>query len=261
MAAARLSQTESRSNCGAGNLLIARRSPCRRSTNCICVVSATPPCGAEHSGHGAGLGRTVLTSDGWPGFPGSSFPFQDCGCPVLAFLARARTMLLVPWICYAQRPASELRRPSPALYHLLLLPAIAFSRHRAQPRYLPCDSGTDSRALSVRSRRVCRDAGTHSPAFDGTRSRVSLDRDASGEAAHGPRFVTQTQAEESAPTQPVWRAEAQSVLAGALLRLQRMDDEEARGETPVYASQSGEAGLGRHSGGVAVEQLSLLSSG
>jgi hypothetical protein len=72
-----------------------------------------------------------------------------------------------------------------------VLPAIAFSARRAQPRYLPYDSGTDARGLSLRSRRVCRDAGTHSPAFDGARSWNSLDRDASREAAHGPRFVTQ----------------------------------------------------------------------
>ena len=51
------------------------------------------------------------------------------------------------------------------------------------------------------------------------------------------RTAAKAQAEEPAPTQSVWRgAEAQSVLAGALLRLQRMDHEEARGEAPVYAS-------------------------
>ncbi len=38
-------------------------------------------------------------------------------------------------------------------------------------------------------------------------------------------------------------------------------DEEARGEAEVYASQSREARLGRRTGGVAVEQLSFLSSG
>src|ERR1700674_3650673 len=95
--------------------------------------------------------------------------------------------------------------PPPALYYLLVLPAIAFSAHRAQPQYLLRDSGTDARALSLRSRRVCGDAGTHPPAFDGTRSWDFLDRDASGEAAHGASFVTQTQTEGPAPTQSVWR--------------------------------------------------------
>ena len=56
------------------------------------------------------------------------------------------------------------------------------------------------------------------------------------------------------------RVEAQSVLAGALLRLQRVDDEEARGKAPVYASQSSEARLGQSTGAVAVEQLPFLPS-
>ena len=35
----------------------------------------------------------------WPSLshPIFSFPFQDCGCPVLALLARAGTMLPIPW--------------------------------------------------------------------------------------------------------------------------------------------------------------------
>jgi len=39
----------------------------------------------------------------------------------------------------AQRPASH----SPALYHLFVLPAIAFSAHGAQLRLLPVNTGTD----------------------------------------------------------------------------------------------------------------------
>src|SRR5437588_9582577 len=57
----------------------------------------------------------------------------------------------------------------------------------------------------------------------------------------------------------VWRrATGQGVLAGALLRLQRVDDEEARGEAPVYASQSGETATGGIARAMAVEQLSFL---
>ncbi|MGA2375896.1 MAG: transposase, partial [Candidatus Sulfotelmatobacter sp.] len=40
-----------------------------------------------------------------------------------------------------------------------------------------------------------------------------------------------------------------------------MDDEEARGEAPLHASQSGEARLGRRTRAVALEQLSFLSLG
>jgi hypothetical protein len=89
------------------------------------------------------------------------------------------------------------------------------------------------------------DAGTHPFAFDGTRGRNSLDRDAGVEAAHGPRFVAPTQTEAAAPTQLVWRrASAQSILAGTLLRFQRPDHEEAGGEAAVHALQPGETGTG-----------------
>jgi len=57
------------------------------------------------------------------------------------------------------------------------------------------------------------------------------------------------------------RAEAQSVLAGAFVRLQRVDDEEAGGEVEVHASQSSEAGTGRIARAVGLEQLSFLSFG
>jgi hypothetical protein len=52
-----------------------------------------------------------------------------------------------------------------------------------------------------------------------------------------------------------------SFLAGALLRFQCVDDEEARGEAEVYASQSGEARIGGIAGTMALEQLPFLSSG
>ncbi|MGA8621713.1 MAG: transposase [Candidatus Sulfotelmatobacter sp.] len=66
----------------------------------------------------------------------------------------------------------------------------------------------------------------------------------------------------AAPAVPVSRREpAHAFLAGALLRFQRVDDKEACGEAEVYASQSGEAGLGGRAGGMALEQLSFLSPG
>jgi len=36
--------------------------------------------------------------DGWPGLQCFSFPLRNCGCPVLAFLARAGPMLPVRWV-------------------------------------------------------------------------------------------------------------------------------------------------------------------
>jgi exodeoxyribonuclease-3 len=45
----------------------------------------------------AGGWPRLLIADGRPGFPGFPFPFRNSGCPVLAFLARAGTMLPVLW--------------------------------------------------------------------------------------------------------------------------------------------------------------------
>jgi hypothetical protein len=56
-------------------------------------------------------------------------------------------------------------------------------------------------------------------------------------------------------------AATQSVLAGPLLRLQRVDDEEACGEVEVHAPQSGDTRTGGIAGTMALEQLSFLSSG
>jgi len=60
-------------------------------------------------------------------------------------------MLRVPRVCHAQRPASDLRPSSPALYHYLVLPAIARAAHRAQPQNLPFDSGTDALAAQLQA--------------------------------------------------------------------------------------------------------------
>src|SRR6266568_1981431 len=71
-------------------------------------------------------------------------------------------------LCHAARPASHLRRPSPALYHLFVLPPIASSAHRAQPRPFSLESGADSRPLWLRGRGICCHARTHPPAHHRT---------------------------------------------------------------------------------------------
>jgi hypothetical protein len=77
---------------------------------------------------------------------------------------------------------------------------------------------------------------------------------------YGPRVVAEQKAARSAPAKSVrGRSRPSCVLAGALLRLQRLDDEEASGKAEVYASQSGEAGVGGVSRTMALEQLSVLS--
>jgi hypothetical protein len=52
-----------------------------------------------------------------------------------------------------------------------------------------------------------------------------------------------------------------SVLADAVLRLQCLQRQEEDPEATLHASQPGEAGAGNSSGGVAMEQLSLVPVG
>jgi hypothetical protein len=117
-----------------------------------------------------------------------SFRSETLGAPSLRFLqGRVRCCRLLG---HAQRPAPHLRRASPALHHLLMLPALAFSRYRWQPRLLPLNLRTDLPALSVRGCRACGNAQAHSSTFDGTGDRKSVDGDAGVEGAHGPHSAT-----------------------------------------------------------------------
>src|SRR6267142_3245431 len=84
---------------------------------------------------------------------------------VLALFARAGgdaayTMLFH----HAERTASHLRRSSPALHHRFVLSAIASAEFCSGPRLLRFDPGANPSAVPFRSRGICRDAGTHSPA-------------------------------------------------------------------------------------------------
>src|SRR5580658_8229833 len=137
-----------------------------------------------------------------------------------------------------------------------MLPAIAFSAHRAQPRLLPFDSGTGSLALPVRGGGICRHAGTHPLARHRTCFWNPVYGNAGLEAAHGPRSVAEEEADGCTAESSVCRRDcAYALLAGALLRLQRVDDEEARGKAEVHTSQSGEAGIGEFARGMALEQF------
>lgn len=103
-----------------------------------------------------------------------SFPVTKLwGAPSSRFLRGRVRCSLYHGVCRAQGPGSHLRRALPALFYLLVLSAIAISRHCAKPRCLRYDAGTDPRALSVRGHGLCCDARAYSPASDGTRSRHS----------------------------------------------------------------------------------------
>src|SRR5579864_9023157 len=138
---------------------------------------------------------------------------------------------------HAERTASHLRRASPALYHLLLLSAIAPSPRRPQPRPLPPHSRTDPPKLQVRGRGIRRHARAHPLAYHRTRGGNSLHGHAGVEAAYRPRFTAE---EKTARPTSVFslrrRCSARPFLAGSVLRLQRLDDHEARGETAVHAT-------------------------
>ena len=58
----------------------------------------------QRSGRGRGPRNPPASPDGWPSLPSFPFPFRNCGCPVLAFFARAGTMLPVP--CGLSCPAA-----------------------------------------------------------------------------------------------------------------------------------------------------------
>src|ERR1700733_4817098 len=138
---------------------------------------------------------------GWPSLSALvSRPVPELWVPrPCVFCKGGRRCCLYYLVCYAQRTAPYIRRSSSALYHLLVLPAIAFPRFRSLSRPLPLDSGTDAPALPFRGGGVCRDAGAHSPALHGTGDRNSLDCDAGAEAACGQCTATPAQAEEPAP--------------------------------------------------------------
>ncbi len=139
--------------------------------------------------------------------------------------------------CYACRLASHLRRAPSALYHVLMLPPIGFSTHRAQPRSLAVDSGADTQALSLCGRRIRRYARTHSLTHHGARGGHSVYRNAGAETAHGPGPVAKEKAGRRA-TRPTLRhrCSTRAFLASSFLRLQRVDREEADREASVHPS-------------------------
>ncbi len=148
--------------------------------------------------------QVAATLGGWPGVPGFVSRSRTAGAPSLRFLQGRVRCCRYYGICHAQRPASHLRRASPALYHLLLLSTIAVSRSCAQPISLPCDSRTGATEIPVRGGGICRNARTFSSPRFGTGNRKPLEGDASPETARGSRAAAKAQEKQPAPTQPVW---------------------------------------------------------
>jgi len=98
------------------------------------------------------------------------------GAPSLRFLQGREPCCRYHRVSHVALPATLLRRPSPALYHVFLLPAQATSAERGQTRPVLEDSGTGSQALPVCGCWLCGDAGAHS-SFD--------QRAGSGDTFHG----------------------------------------------------------------------------
>ncbi len=185
-------------------------------------VCAAHPFAKDAKGWG-----TRCAGDPWgnqkPGAPGRSVPtllsrYGTAGARPCIFCKGGRRCCLYHFVGHAQRLASHLRRPSPALYYLLVPWAIAFSARPAQLRPLPGDSGTGPPTLSLRGRGLRCHARTHPLTVDGTRSRNSLDRDAGVEAAHRRRPVAEEKTSGPTATRLIPRRGATPrILAGALL--------------------------------------------
>src|ERR1035438_330489 len=80
---------------------------------------------------------------------------------------------------HAAQPKTLLRHRRPALHHLQWLWETAHSRRALPPRFVLVRTGTDAQSISIRRRRLCDHARTHSPSHQRTTRHESLDRNAS----------------------------------------------------------------------------------
>jgi REP element-mobilizing transposase RayT len=191
-----------------------------------------------------------------------SFPFRYCGCPVLAFFARAGidaadTMgFAMPSGLHRTYGAHHLHFITCSCYRRLpfLKPA------RSRDRFLAILEQVRKRYRFVVVGYVVMPEHIHLLITEPEMGSPSTVMQVL-QAAHRVVIASPAQAERPAAGQAFRRRfSAAVVLAGALLRLQCMEDKEARGEVEVHASQSGEARIGRVAGTMALEQLSLLFS-
>ena len=86
------------------------------------------------------------------------------------------------YVAYAQPASSILWRGLLALHHNQLLPAMAAAGQWAQPRSVSAGAGADAVRLSLRSCRICRNAGARALADRRAPARRSVAGDESAEA-------------------------------------------------------------------------------
>ena len=147
-------------------------------------------------------------------------------------------------ICHADRLASHLRCASPALYHLFLLQRLPFLRTaRNRDRFLSILEQTRGRYRFVVLGYVVMPEHIH----------LLITEPEIGTPSTVMQVLKQRTARALLPKQkrPEPRQRAffgdtppHVFLAGAFLRLQCLDDDQARRETEVYAPESGEARFG-----------------
>jgi len=158
---------------------------------------------------------------------------------------------------YAAQAHALLWRRGLALHHLQLLSTATMAWLRSPPRLTAGCIGRGATALSICRGRICLHARAYPPpdwraakgehdAFDGDSSTQTRLR-----ASHAGPGTAAAKLRSGCPL----RHHAAARLAKTILRFQRLDRTQARRETPLHASESGEARAGNFSGAVAVEQL------
>jgi hypothetical protein len=145
------------------------------------------------------------------------------------------------------------------LHQVQLLSSSAISWFSTTPGSISENPGRSAAEIQFRRSRFCRDAGALSYPDERTKNRQPFPADAGAETTCGEELPRTKQIDE--PAASLRGGICSSVLADAVLRLQCLQRQEEDGEAALHASQPGEARAGGVSGGVAMEQLSLLPVG
>src|SRR5690348_1521026 len=152
-----------------------------------------------------------------------------------------------------------LRSWRPALYHLQLLSPAAAAWNLPSAPCVLARVGNGTAAVRLRGGRLRDHAGARTPLAQRTRAKEPLGGDESAQAGggaarawrHATKEFTARRTISPDPGSPF-------LLAGAILRFQRVDGEEAAGETALHTSKPGDTGAGEVARAVAVEQLSSV---
>ncbi len=182
------------------------------------------------------------------------------GCPTLVVGGWVLGFLRLG-VCDAERTEAHLRPWSSAFSHVQLLSAVAAAEDGARAAVVRAGTWAGLRGVRISAGGICGDARACAFADQRAEERHALDGVADVEAAR---------VAEDAEEEPEGLSETTAVgvcgavgrpariLAGALLRLQRLHEREKTREAGVHAQQSGDAETGGTCEGLALEQLVVL---